>query len=246
MLPIQDVLPSRSRPWITTAIVAALATTYGVQILLDPAEVRRLIFTYALLPAQWSWPALFSSLLVSRGVIDAATGVLALWVFGDNVEDRLGRLRYLILAVGAGAVSALLAARMSVDMPGGYIAGPSGLAGAVIGAHLVLVPRSKILVLVPGGRGVDLVELPAPLVTLMWLTIAGAIGTAVATIPGNVTVAVLHQLAGLVVGAAAARLLVRRERLRCEWWNVPRVRYSPDRRRTSRDTSASSVSNASS
>lgn len=225
MLPVQDVLPSRSRPWVTTALVAALATTYGVQILLDQTETRRLIFTYGVLPAQLTWSTLFTSIFVARGVVDAAAGLLALWVFGDNVEDRLGRARFLGLVLGACPISALLAARMAADF-GTYLAGPSGLAGAVIGAHLMLFPQSRILMLVPAWRGFDLVELPAALVALLWLITAAVIGSAWATVPTAVSPAFLHQMAGLVTGAAAARLLARPNRLRCDWWNVPMARYS--------------------
>ena len=242
MLPVQDVLPSRSTPWITGTIVVVLAAVLAGVVLMPEPLARGLIVSYGLVPAHLSWPTLFSSMLLQRGIVDFAFNAGALWVFGDNVEDRLGRGRYLVLA-GTAALSGLIVARTVPDVTRPLV-GAAGLAGVVAGAHLALLPRSRILMLVPIWRGIDLVELPAALVILLWLTAGGLVG-GVWSPPPALPLTLLHQLAGLAIGAVGGRLLVRRSRLRCEWWNVP-ARYSPDRVRTSRETTASSVSKASS
>lgn len=244
MLPVQDVLPSRSTPWVTTILVVVIGVVYVVQTLLADLDMRRMILAYGLVPAHLSWPALFTSILLTGGAFDTVANALMIWVFGDNVEDRLGRGRFAALVIGGGACAGLLTARVAADLTQ-PIVGTAGLAGVVAGAHLMLLPRSRVFMLVPVWRGLDLTELPAGIVLLLWLTAGGVVGGAWAMRPDPLPVTLLHQVAGLLTGAAAARLLVQRKRLLCDWWNVPGTGYSPDRRRTSRETSASSVSNAS-
>nr|PZN88957.1 MAG: hypothetical protein DIU54_00100 [Acidobacteriota bacterium] len=243
MLPVQDVMPSRSTPWITGTLVVLLTVVLAGEVLLPEPAARALILSYGLTPAHLDWATLVPSMFLHRSIVDFSFNALAIWVFGDNVEDRLGRGRYLVLLFAAGSFAGLLLARLVPDIAQPLV-GAGGLAGVLIGAHLALFPRSQILMLTPTWRGVDLIELPALLIALLWLTMAGLAGGAWA--PGLVPVTLLHELCGVAVGIPGARLLVRRDRMRCEWWNVPVGRHSPDRRRTSRDTSASSVNSASS
>ncbi len=243
MLPVQDVVPSRTTPWATIGLMITITGMLVFELLLSEHSVRGLIVSYGLVPAHVSWPALVTSPFLHYGVLDAACNVLALWIFGDNAEDRLGRGRYLALFVGGAALSGLAAARLSAGSLTPII-GASGGVGTVIGAYLVLLPTSRVLMLVPVWRGVDLVEIPAAMAVLTWLLLTGvAAGSQVPTFIG-VPLAFTVQACGLVVGAAMARLLARPERLRCAWWNVPATQL-PDLRRTSRETSASSASSSS-
>jgi membrane associated rhomboid family serine protease len=243
MLPVQDVFPSRSTPWATMALAASLGAVLVFELLLPEPLLRGLILSYGVVPAHLSWPALATSPFLHYGLLDAGINALALWIFGDNVEDRLGRGRYVALFIGAGALSGLAAARLA---PGSTtpLIGAAGAVGGIVGAHLVLFPASRVLMLTPVWRGLDLVEVPAGIVVLFWVITCGLLTGAFADPFSDLPLTVPAQASGIVVGAASARLLVRRDRMRCAWWNV-RTDQPPDRRRTSRDTSASSASSAS-
>jgi membrane associated rhomboid family serine protease len=243
MLPLQDVLPSRSTPRVTLALIVALVVTGGLVLGVAHEEWRRaLILSYGLSPGQPTWWSLALAPWIPSGVVDLVLHAGALWIFGDNVEDRLGPRRYLLLLGIAPVCAALFFARLVVD-PGLMVVGAAPIAGVAIGAHLALLPRSRVLVLVPTGRDIDLVELPAAIVVMFWL-VAGGLITGAWTASHVVPATLALQACAIVSGAVAGRLLVRRDRLQCEWWNGP-AQLPPDRRRTSRDTSASSVSSAS-
>lgn len=243
MLPVQDVIPSRTTPWVTLSVMGILTAVLIVELLLPEHAVRGLILSYGVVPAHLSWIALLTSALLHHGLLDAGVHILALWIFGDNVEDRLGRWRYAGLLAASAVVSGLIAARLN---PGalGPIIGAGGAVGAVIGAHLVLLPRSRVLMLVPVWRDIDLVEIPAAIVVLVWVLVTGVTSGAQVAPFAGAPLAVTAQISGVLTGAALARLLARPDRLHCAWWNVAPNQLS-DRRRTSRETSARSASSAS-
>lgn len=243
MLPVQDVIPSRTTPWVTLGLMAAIAVTLLVELILPEPSVRGLILSYGLVPAHVPAPSLVTSAFLHHNILDASVNIVALWVFGDNVEDRLGRGRYLVLFVSGAVLSGLAAAWTGQDAPGPII-GAAGATGAIIGAHLILLPASRILMLVPVWRGIDLVEIPAAIVVLPWALLAGLLRAAQADPFAGLPMVLTLQVAGLLTGAALARLLARPERLQCAWWNVAAA-HPPVRRRTSRETSASSASSAS-
>jgi membrane associated rhomboid family serine protease len=243
MLPVQDVVPSRTTPWVTLGLMGILTAVLLVALLLSEHAARGLILSYGLVPAHLSSTTLLTAALLHYGILDAGVNILALWIFGDNVEDRLGRWRYVALLILSTVLSGLVVARMS---EGGLvpIIGAGGAVGGVVGAYLVLLPASRVLMLVPVWRGIDLVEIPAAMVVIAWLLLTALTGGMQSAAFVGVPLAVTQQASGLVTGAALARLLARPDRLRCAWWNVAPDQL-PDRRRTSRDTSASSASNAS-
>ena len=243
MLPVQDVIPSRTTPWVTLGLMAAIAVTLLVQLMLTEPSVRGLILSYGLMPAHVSASSLVTYAFLHHGILDASVNIVALWLFGDNVEDRLGRGRYLVLLMSGAVLAGLAAVWVSQDSPGSII-GAAGATGAVIGVYLVLLPASRILMLVPLWKSIDLIEIPAAVVVLPWVLLAGLVPAAQASPLVSLQMVVTLQVAGLLTGAALARLLARPERLRCAWWNV-RAAHPPVRRRTSRETSASSASSAS-
>jgi membrane associated rhomboid family serine protease len=243
MLPVQDVIPSRTTPLATLGLMAVIGVTLLVELILSERTVRGLILSYALLPAHVPAPSLATYAFLHHGILDASVNIVALWLFGDNVEDRLGRGRFLVLFMSGALLSGVAAGWVSQDSPGPVI-GAAGATGAVIGAYLILLPASRILMLVPLWKGIDLVEIPAAVVVAPWVLLAGLVPAAQASPLVSLPAVLTLQAAGLLTGASLARLLARPERLRCAWWNVVPAQ-PPDRRRTSRETSASSASSAS-
>jgi membrane associated rhomboid family serine protease len=244
MLPVQDVIPSRTMPWATLALIAALAVI-AVAGLVLPGVGEQMILSYGAVPAHFHWTAALTSPFLHYGAIDALAHIWALWLFGDNVEDRMGHGRFVVFALLCGvlAVAAVVSLFPFVSIP---VAGAGGMAGGVIGAYVVLLPSARMLVAVPDRRGIDLVDVPAPIMIGFWLLAGAAAGVRYTAAETAVPPTLVVQMAGLAAGAAGARVFSRSNRLRCEWWNVPSRQMPPVRRRTSRDTSASSVSSTSS
>lgn len=212
MLPLQDVLPSRRAPWVTITLVGVGTASLLYQMTLSVPEWRGLFLSVGLIPARASWWAAVASLLLFAGPVPAVANLWALWIFGDNLEDRLGRWRYLVLVLLSGLVAAGAAVAMDPrsTVP---LAGPSGAVAGVIGGHLALIPRSRVLVLIPLWRTLDLIEMPALIVVAFWLFGQG-VGQ-----PGVLAATLVIPLAGFAAGAGAAFILRRPDRMRVEWWS---------------------------
>ena len=219
MIPIQDVIPTRIRPWGTITLIAVMTVVLAIELIRPAAEVRAFIVAYGVTPLVGNWVMLPVSCLVHAGLVHGASNLVVLWLFGDALEDRLGHDRFLALyavaAITSAAAVAWLRPTSSVA-----ILGATGSVGALVGAYLVLFPRSRILVLVPLPFFFELVEIPAAIVPAFWALLQ-VIGTAHGgQSPALVATQELWtMLAGAVTGAALVRWLVRPERVRVEWWN---------------------------
>mgnify|MGYP001563765993 CR=1 FL=1 len=205
MIPLRDVIPCRTRPLATLGLMAG-----------------HLMAFLALLacPATDSWPFLALLPMVSRSWLHLCANVAALWVFGGSVEDRVGHGRYVALyavcGVAASASGWVAGAPAAVLM-----AGAGGAVAGVIGANVMLFPRSLVLVLVPTPAGLELVEVPALIVMGFWL-LAHAVGTigALAAIGAHPSAALwLEPMVGGAAGALVVLVLRQPERLRVEWWD---------------------------
>ena len=110
------------------------------------------------------------SMFLHGGWAHLLGNMLYLWIFGDNVEDRLGHLKYLVFYLGAGWVATLTHAAAN---PGSVIPsiGASGAIAGVLGAYLVMFPRARVVTLIPLGFFIRMAELPALLVLGFWFVL---------------------------------------------------------------------------
>jgi membrane associated rhomboid family serine protease len=212
MLPVQDVSPSRRSPYAVVTLIVALATSTIVLRLGVTDDVVMLASQWSFVPERPQLWAPFSTLALVAGLPAVLAHGAALWIFGDNVEDRLGAFRLLALSV-LGAVT-LPAASLLMPDAFGRLTGPGGVIGAVVGAHLSLFPRMRILVIVPTGRCLDAAEVPSGIIAAIWLLLQGF------RWPGTPAIGDLFwsPLAGLAVGAIAVHALKRRDRMHADWW----------------------------
>ena len=217
MVPVQDVIPSRTTPWVTTALLAVNGVVLAGELMLSEPAVRSLILSYGLVPAYISWPNTVTSLFLHYGLVHAGANMLALWIFGDNLEDRLGHTRFLVFYLTAGVVAGLVGIRASPESLAPII-GASGAVAGVIGGYLALFPHSRVLVLVPTFQGLDLVEVPAPMLLGFWILLQGLAGGAHASGAAGIPVALWVQIGGLGAGALAVWAFRIPERQRVEWW----------------------------
>lgn len=219
MIPLKDVIPSRTRPVVTTSLVVINALVFLLQLTLSPSEVERFVYTFGLVPAYFSVPSLFTSMFIHGGLAHVGGNLLYLWIFGDNIEDRLGHGRFVVFYLATGVAAAL--AQTAMD-PASTIpmVGASGAIAGVLGGYFVLYPQSRVLTLFPFP--VMLFEVPAFVFLGLWflLQFVSGLGSLAASsdgLPGGV--AFWAHVMGFVAGAALVRLLQRPERARVEWWS---------------------------
>jgi membrane associated rhomboid family serine protease len=160
------------------------------------------------------------------GFLHILGNMLYLWIFGDNVEDRMGHLRYLVfyLLCGWAASYAHVWSDPASRLPS---IGASGAIAGVLGAYLVLYPRAKVVTLIPLGFFTEIVRIPAFLVLAFWFLqqfVAGALSLSARTAQSG-GVAWWAHIGGFATGLLLVGLFQRRRRrLTDVWWEGSRRR----------------------
>jgi membrane associated rhomboid family serine protease len=168
MFPVCDVIPSRRKPLVTTGLIIAIAMVFIYEQRLDRRELHDLASTFGVVPGQFSWTTLLTSVFLHDGWIHFVGNALYLWIFGENVEDALGRAPYLLLFFASGALAGLAYGSLAPSsvVP---LVGASGAVAAVMGAHFALYRRSHVLTVVVLPFYVDIVEIPAVFFLGFWV-----------------------------------------------------------------------------
>jgi membrane associated rhomboid family serine protease len=212
MIPLRDVIPSRTIPFITVAIIVVNGLVWAFEISMPRDALTALLQAHGVVPADFHTPTLVSSMFLHGSWLHVVGNMWVLWIFGDNVEDRLGHARFLVFYLLCGTAAALgqVAAAPASTLP---MVGASGALAGVMGAYFVLYPRSRVLTLVP----LDIVELPAIVLLGVWLLTqmvsAGAIAVTATSESGGVAFAA--HATGFVAGLLGV-LAFRRHRHR-QW-----------------------------
>ena len=212
MFPVSDIIPSRTRPVVTIGLIVVNAVAFLYQLTLDRQQLYDLAHMFGVVPADFAWPRLLTSVFIHDGWIHFGGNMLFLWIFGDNVEDTMGHGGYLMFYVAAAALAAL--AHVSVyPSSTAPLVGASGAVAATMGAYFVWYPRSRVLTAVFLLLYLDLIEIPAILFLGIWLVMQLLSGLASmgAVTPGG-GVAFAAHIAGFVTGAVAALALRQRRR----------------------------------
>lgn len=181
MFPIRGTIPSRCRPVVTWALVAVNLAVFFFEIRLDPQELQRFIELFGFVPGRYSHPrgaaflsfpldhyrSFVTSLFLHKGWLHLVGNLWVLWIFGDNVEDRMGSGRFLVfyLLCGVLANAAHFLADPSSTLPA---VGASGAIAGVLGAYFVLFPFSRVIAFFPVLFVPVFFEVPAVLYLLIW------------------------------------------------------------------------------
>ncbi len=173
MLPLRDTIRSHRFPLVNWLLIAANALVFLFETQLSPAALTRFIRVFGVVPARihplnpLTWLPILSGMFLHGGWFHLLSNMWALYIFGDNVEDRMGGGRYLLFYLLSGAAAALLQVWV---MPASRIpvVGASGAIAGVLGAYLVLFPRARVLSLVTLFFFVTFVEVPAGLYLGFW------------------------------------------------------------------------------
>ncbi|MGH7960679.1 MAG: rhomboid family intramembrane serine protease [Candidatus Binatia bacterium] len=212
MIPLRDTVPSGSMPLMTLVLIVVNALAFLYELRLGPA-LERFLLSYGFVPARYLYISeahpwnladrfvpMFSSMFLHGGWLHLIGNMWTLWIFGDNVEDRLGKGRYLFyyLMCGLAAVYLHYLTGPQSEMP---VVGASGAIAGVMGGYFVLFPRAQVVTLVPIFLFLHVTTLPAVVFLALWFFLQlfnGMVATA-ASFGGGV--AWWAHIGGFIAGA---------------------------------------------
>jgi hypothetical protein len=222
MIPIRDTEPSRTKPVLIKIIILINAAVFLYELSLGP-RLQSFTMEMGLVPARYfglaaygpeAWFERFSPLITHMflhgGWAHVIFNMLFLWVFGDNIEDRLGRIRFAAFYLVCGLAAAYLQLYLSAGslMP---MIGASGAIAGVMGGYMVLFPRARVIAIVPIFFFIQLVQLPAVIFLGFWFVVQFLSGT-VTTLEGarqTGGVAFWAHTGGFAAGVALVKVLAK-------------------------------------
>ncbi|MEW6571524.1 MAG: rhomboid family intramembrane serine protease [Nitrospirota bacterium] len=222
MIPYKDDNPTSSFPFVTLSLIAINIIIFLWEIT-SPSGMQQITYMYGAVPhhivtletRQVIHPALtvFTSMFLHGGMFHLAGNMLYLWIFGNNIEDRLGHFRFIIFYLFCGTIAAYAHAITNSKSMIPMI-GASGAVSGILGAYLLLFPRAGIYTILFLGFFITTVKIPALIVIGFWAIIQfinGLISTRVSEVGG---VAWFAHLGGFLTGLGTIKLwLPRRKRL---------------------------------
>lgn len=217
MFPIRSRQKRHRWPLVTGGLIVVNFLVFWWELAQDDALPRMISMlglrpaffaSYWWVPSPTVWLPLVTSMFLHAGWLHLLGNMLFLWVFGGNVEDRLGHTRFLLLYFLAGFIAAFIQVLMSIDSFAPII-GASGAIAGVLGGYLFLFPRAKVLTVIVLIIFPLFVELPAVLLLLMWFVTQFVSGVASLETGEAVYggVAYWGHIGGFVAGAILALIL---------------------------------------
>ncbi|MGZ5444346.1 MAG: rhomboid family intramembrane serine protease [Thermoanaerobaculia bacterium] len=209
MIPLRDDNPRRTFPFVTYTLVALNILAFLWELSLGP-KLQPALFNIAFIPARYWLPGnwvfdlltIVVSMFLHGGLLHIGSNMLYLWIFGDNVEDRLGHGRYVLFYLLCGFAATLAHAAFS---PGSRVPaiGASGAIAGVLGAYLILWPHARVMTLIPIFFFITVRELPAIILLGVWFVLqlfsgVGSLGVTDAQDMGGV--AYFAHIGGFVAG----------------------------------------------
>jgi membrane associated rhomboid family serine protease len=225
VIPLRDDVPSRTYPIVNVLLIIANVLVFLFEITLGDS-LDSFISAYALIPARFTdggttslpldpaaYPPIFASMFLHGGLMHVGGNMLYLWVFGDNVEDRLGHLGYVFFYLACGVLAALthVAIDPTSEIP---MVGASGAIAGVLGAYMILYPRGRVLTLIPIVIIPWFVQIPAVFFLGVWFL--GQVWSGGmylhATEAARGGVAVMAHVGGFIAGVVLCLLMKKPER----------------------------------
>jgi membrane associated rhomboid family serine protease len=232
LIPLKDNMPTARFPIVTVALIAANVLMFllfqgwpGIDDgnVIDygsipyeishpgqqcEAEVGQLVCSEdASGPS--TWLTLLTSMFMHGGLLHIAGNMLFLWVFGNNIEDAMGRVKFILFYLGGGLAATLAQVLIDTNSTVPSI-GASGAVAAVLGAYALLYPRARVVTLILLIVFITIIELPALLVLGLWFLLQLYYGSSELTQPlGGGGVAYWAHIGGFVFGLAMVKLLAR-------------------------------------
>lgn len=226
MIPLRDANPHERPPLMTGALIVVNALAFMWQLSLGTGEQQPMLFRLGLVPAKLTEPGwaasaggaasflpFLTSMFLHGGVMHLVGNMWFMWIFADNVEDKMSPPRflafYLLCGLGAGLTHLVLNLHSRIPT-----IGASGAIAGVMGAYVMMFPQARVLTLVPLGFYTRLIELPAYVVLGLWILLQTVYGLLSASGPHAAGVAFWAHVGGFVAGVVLYRLFLRR---RARW-----------------------------
>ncbi len=182
MIPLRDNLRTRRAPIVTLLLIGINAYAFLKLFWMGSYAGQRYLLYYGLIPCSLTGSCqvtgrafspeatLLTSMFVHAGFFHVAGNMLYLWIFGNNIEDSMGRVRFLVfyLLCGLGAAYAQILMGPASRIP---MVGASGAVSGVLGAYLLLFPQARVLTLIPLGFFIQMAEIRAVFVLGFWIVI---------------------------------------------------------------------------
>ena len=220
MFPIRDNLPTRRFAWVTVTIITLNILVFlGELLWLSDGALNQVIYTMGIIPYEVTHSlspqvaaSFFTSMFLHGGLMHIASNMLYLWIFGNNVEDVMGRLRFLLfyLVCGLAAATAQVAMGPDVRVP---TIGASGAIAGVLGAYILMVPRARVDNILLLWYFIRIIQLPAIIVLGFWFVLQLFNGLLSFGLAASGGVAWFAHIGGFLTGMVLGPLLRRRERL---------------------------------
>jgi membrane associated rhomboid family serine protease len=225
VVPLRDDNPTQITPYVTYGLIAANILVFLYQLSLNPQELNGFFHNWAIVPRELTanfnnvpgndpvpeWLTLVTSQFLHGGFLHIAGNMLFLWIFGNNVEDKLGHVKYLIFYISCGMLAGLAQWYFSAgsNIPS---LGASGAIAGVMGAYIIRFPQAKVLTLLPLGIFITTVRLPAFAFLGFWFVQQAFYGVASLDAPSNIGmesggIAYWAHAGGFVFGAILGPLL---------------------------------------
>ena len=200
MIPLKDENPTTSFPHITIFFITANVLIFLYQIS-QPIAPFSIFETYGLIPAQLietpvrMYPTIYSSMFLHSGIAHLMGNMLYLWIFGNNIEDVLGKFRFIIFYLVCGTLASMghIVTDLQSDVP---MVGASGAISGILGAYLVLFPFARVKTLVFLGFLITIVRVPAIILLVIWVLIQVFSGV----VAGDGGVAWFAHIGGFIAG----------------------------------------------
>ena len=220
--PLRDTNPTARRPVMTWALIGITSAVFLIEFSIHPQHLKEIAYLFGIVPARYShpdwalrvgfpidsyWPFL-TSIFLHTGLIHIASNMWVLWIFGDNVEDRMGRLRFLAFYLVCGIIAGLVhwLANFHSTVPA---LGASGAIAGVLGAYLVLYPRARVETLLLLLFWPIFLDVPAVLFIASWFGIQLLSGAAALLGPEQMGgIAWWAHIGGFAAGVSLQRLFI--------------------------------------
>jgi membrane associated rhomboid family serine protease len=219
VIPLKDSIPTERFPVVTVLFIALNILVFLYELALGEGQGEYFVGAFALIPARLFHAAtavpgpfpvgvtLFTSMFLHGGLFHLAGNMLYLWIFGNNVEDAMGRVRFIVFYLVCGMVAAVSHAMTNTQSLVPMI-GASGAISGVLGAYLLLYPQARILTLFTLGFFVRMIEVPAMVVLGFWFVFQFL--NALVTQGGGGGVAWYAHIGGFLVGMVLIGMFKRR------------------------------------
>ena len=223
MIPLRDTTRSDSFPVVNTILIISNVIVFLYELSLGQG-FNHFIFQHGLIPGSLlsstnteiveRFSPFFTSLFIHGGFLHLLGNILFLYIFGDNVEDKMGHFKYLVFYIICGFSAAIFQTLTNIHSPIPMI-GASGAISGVLGAYLIFFPKSRILTLLPIFFFIQLIHIPAAVFIIIWFLLQFLSGMATLPAkPGIGGVAFWAHIGGFVSGLILARFFHKRGSIR--------------------------------